>query len=149
IGIGLQSYLVSNNDRFPYASMMPSIGPSPLPLTAPPSYIADVLAPHTGKQDNLFRCPSDEPDFDRPAPNAGLSYFQSERSSYEYRTFHPSLAGRTITEVANQMERYGGQPVAEHSIWIMQDYFNFHGPPAQVGARRYLYYDGHVTDYEN
>ena len=113
-----------------------------------------MLVPHTGKQDKLFRCPSDEPDFDRDPPNTGLSYFQSERSSYEYRTGHHGhslLAGRTITEVANLMERHSGQPKAEHSIWIMQDYRNFHNPAgtSKVGARRYLYIDGHVTDYEN
>ncbi|MCP4249919.1 MAG: prepilin-type N-terminal cleavage/methylation domain-containing protein [bacterium] len=154
IGIGFQSYLVNNNDRFPYASNMPSVGPGPL-MTAQPIYIADVLEPHTGKQANVFRCPSDEPKMDRKPPNAGLSYFQSERSSYEYRQsvgwhhWHIRLPGRTITEVARLWEEQSGQPKGEHSIWTMRDWNNFHGKGGTIGARRYLYIDGHVTDYEN
>jgi hypothetical protein len=31
----------------------------------------------------------------------------------------------------------------------MRDFNNFHGEPGKDGARRYLYYDGHVTDFEN
>jgi len=38
--------------------------------------------------------------------------------------------------------------VTDNSIWIMRDYFNFHGEAGTPGARRYLYIDGHVTDYE-
>jgi hypothetical protein len=31
----------------------------------------------------------------------------------------------------------------------MRDYNNFHGESGEPGARRYLYIDGHVADFEN
>lgn len=90
---------------------------------------------------------------DRPAPNTGLSFFQSERSSYEYRC---SLAGLTPAEF---YRRPHGPPWHPHqhpndrtpgnTIWFARDYDNFHGRAGQNGARRYAYIDGHVSDYEN
>ncbi len=148
IGIALNGYLADSNDRLPWASAMPSKLPFPVDLPEP-IYIADVLAPYLSEQRELFRCPNDVPGgTERPAPNTGRSYFQSERSSYQYRAM-PFLGGRTIAEVAAWLEEFHGQPVAENSIWVMQDYNNFHAPGGQPGARRYLYIDGHVTDFEN
>ena len=147
IGIGMQAYLVDNNDRYPYVSRQPSFGPFPL-STPEPIYIADVLAPHLSQQAKVFQCPNDRPNSDRPAPNTGLSFFESERSSYEYRVWHPGLGGNTITEVANRISNFIGRPVAENTIWIMRDYGNFHGEGGESGSRRYLYADGHVTDFE-
>ncbi|HUU22783.1 MAG TPA: type II secretion system protein [Phycisphaerae bacterium] len=147
IGIAMQGYLVDYNDRYPFASRQPSFGSFPLD-TPEPVYIADVLGPYLSNQIRVFECPNDRPSSDRLAPNAGLSYFQSERSSYEYRVFHPGLPGSTIREVANQMTQWMGQPVAENRIWVMRDYGNFHGEGGQSGSRRYLYPDGHVTDFE-
>ena len=150
IGIGMQAYLVDNNDRYPYASIAPSYGSFPLG-TPEPIYIADVLAPHLSQQAKVFQCPDDRPNSDRPAPNTGLSFFQSERSSYEYRYYvfhHVRLPGNTIREVANRMGEFLGRGVAENTIWIMRDYGNFHGEGGESGSRRYLYADGHVTDFE-
>ncbi len=146
IGIAMQSYLGHNGDRFPHASAMPSYGPFPL-STAEPIYIAEALQPYAGNQGQLFECPDDRPDATRPEPNQGLSYFQSERSSYEYRT-RPYLGGDTITEVANRIESFLGITVADNSIWVLRDFGNFHGQAGTAGSRRYLYADGHVTDYE-
>ncbi len=145
IGIGFQAYLSETNDRMPYASFLPSI--TPIPLEGDESiYIADVLLPHTGGNPNVFKCPRDEPGRTRPEPNNRLSYFQTERSSYEYRT---RLGGLTVAEYANSYERWTGRINAENSFWILRDYNNFHGDGGSNGARRYLYTDGHVTDYEN
>jgi hypothetical protein len=39
--------------------------------------------------------------------------------------------------------------VPDNSFWILQDYNNFHGKSGERGARRYLYSDGRVSDFEN
>lgn len=144
IGVGLRSYIGERNDRLPYASFMPSV--SPLPLETEESiYISDVLKKRLGNEIGVFECPSDYSGSVRAAPNNGLSYFQSERSSYEYRV---RFGGGTMAELSNRFSRRG-RIVAENMIWIMRDYDNFHAPAGEIGSRRYLYIDGHVTDFEN
>lgn len=144
VGIGLASYLNENNDRLPYASMLPST--TPFPVTGDPIFIADVLLPYLGNQADTFRCPNDEPGRVRPVPNNGKSYFQSEKSSYEYRT--RGAGGRTITELANLLSQVYGREIATHAVWLLKDYNAFHGKPGEAGALRYLYVDGRVTDFE-
>lgn len=145
IGIGLRAYLPTNNDRLPYASFMPSVGSFPL-QTPDPISITDVLSVELGEEPKVFECPNDAADTVRPAPNEGKSYFESERSSYEYNR---RIGGRTISEVVDQYKRFAGRIVPDNSFWIMRDYDNFHAPGGTPGARRYLYSDGHVSDYEN
>ncbi|MFQ5495060.1 MAG: prepilin-type N-terminal cleavage/methylation domain-containing protein [Phycisphaerae bacterium] len=144
IGVGLRAYISDHYDRLPFASFMPSV--SPLPVEGDePIHIADVLYQRVGKNPEVFHCPSDFEGGVRPPPNGGLSYFQSEKSSYEYRV---QLSGRSMDEMAGRMSRRG-RTVAENEIWVMRDYGNFHGAAGTRGARRYLYIDGHVTDFEN
>jgi hypothetical protein len=76
----------------------------------------------------------------------GKSYFETERSSYEYRF---RLGGRTIKEALERFAEFTGRHIQESTYWILRDYDNFHGEAGRDGARRYLYNDGHVTDYEN
>ena len=71
IGIALQAYLVDNNDRFPFASHVPSYGSFPLD-TPEPIYIADVLRPYLSEQVKVFQCPNDRPNNDRPLPTLGF-----------------------------------------------------------------------------
>lgn len=144
VGVGLRQYLNDHKDRLPHASFMPSLGPSPL-QGGRPIFIADVLKSDVGDP-GAFRCPNDLPDDARPAPNAGRSYFDSEKSSYEYRF---QFAGLTTTEVASRIEQRTDQRISDNTIWILRDYNNFHGPGGTPGARRYLYVDGHVTDFEH
>lgn len=164
IGVALRGYFSDNRDRLPRVSFMPSIGPAPLD-TDEPVYIAEVLAGYLDtpkvrdpEQDpdekearlarqEVFHCPSDIPGRPiRKAPNTGRSYFDSERSSYEYRV---EGGGYTVAEAINLFQRFTGRVVAENTVWIMRDYVNFHGQGGSPGARRYLYSDGHVADYEN
>src|SRR3972149_6099039 len=97
IGVAMSGYLGDQRDRFQFASFMPSIGPAPLE-TEDPIYIAEVLDRYVGRQGEVFHCPNDLPGRTvRDAPNTGLSYFQTERSSYEYDPPFPRrvrLAGR-------------------------------------------------------
>jgi prepilin-type N-terminal cleavage/methylation domain-containing protein len=143
IGIAMRSYLGAANDRLPYASYMPSV--SPAPLDGPdPIYIADVLANDTGHQENVFRCPndissySDDPNKERLPPNVN--------KTYEYRD---RLAGQTLEEYVARIRDRTGQVIAPSSVWIFRDFNNFHAPAGALGSRRYVYIDGHVTDFEN
>ena len=124
---------------------MPSVSSLPLE-TEEPIAISDVFAKELHGDISVFECPADNGNQTRLAPSDGYSYFQTERSSYEYRT---QLAGRNTQEVAARMNRRSTRAVAENMIWIMRDYNNFHGKAGKPGARRYLYVDGHVADYEN
>lgn len=144
VGIAVRAYISSTNDRFPYASMMPSFGPAPLETPAP-IYIADVLAREMSDQQNAWRCPNDPGEIERPPPNVGKSYFATERSSYEYQV---RLAWRTLEEYAKRFNEFTGLAVNPNDIWIFRDYNNFHAKGGQPGARRYLYGDGRVTDFE-
>ena len=145
IGIGLRNYISAHRDRLPHASFMPSMGPFPLDV-ATPIAISNVLLAEVGNDPKVFHCPNDDSGRVRPAPNAGKSYFDSEGSSYEFRF---QLGGMAIEEAAKRFSQFTTRTVAENTIWIMRDYDNFHGDGGKPGARRYLYIDGHVTDYEN
>jgi prepilin-type N-terminal cleavage/methylation domain-containing protein len=150
IGIGLQSYLVDSNDRLPHASYLPSTSAFPL-FDVEPIFIADVLAPYLDDQRQVFECPDDRPDDRRAPPFTGMSFFQSDLSSYQYRWWPPWSypGGKTIAEVAARCEEHWQRPVPENTIWLLSDYKPFHGQAGKAGAKRYLYIDGHVTDYEN
>ncbi len=144
VGIAIRAYIGQTNDRFPYASMMPSFGPAPLD-TPEPVYITDVLAREMSEQKDAWRCPNDPGEIQRPAPNVGKSYFATERSSYEYQV---RLAWVTLEEFANRFNQFTGLAVPANDIWIFRDYNNFHAKGGEKGARRYLYGDGRVTDFE-
>ncbi len=149
IGAALQVYMSASRDRFPYASCMPSVGPSPL-MGPKAIRIADVLRMEVGDP-AVFHGPNDVSGDGRLAPNNGLTYFQSAGSSYEYRT-RPPLGGLTAPEVAALFERGprgADVKVADNAFSVLRDYNNFHGPAGKPGARRYLHSDGHVTDFEN
>ena len=111
--------------------------------------LSDILAEHVGDQRQVFHCPLDQPGAtERPEPNVGKSYFESEGSSYEFRR-RPQFAGQVFDRLSGLYERRTGRLVVNHMLWIMRDYNNFHAEFGERGSRRYLYVDGHVTDFEN
>lgn len=144
VGVALRTYLNGCNDRMPYASFMPSIDAFPLDGNTP-IRIADVLVGDAGNQAKVFHCPNDQGQLERGAPNQHRSYFDSEGSSYEYQT---RLGGQTLEQFARRIEEFTGRKVPVNTIWILRDYNNFHAAGGTPGARRYLYIDGRVTDYE-
>ncbi len=168
IGVAMQGYLTEHNDIYPHASLMPSFGPSPL-STDEPIAIADVLAPYTNNGFAVFECPDDRAGkYERDGPRAGKSYFETEKSSFQYGFEFGMLRGRTMLEVANRMEQFRGNPVPTNTVWVMRGYQNFHdkggsrssgqqntqeqegGVDEPVsGYRNYLYADGHVGDFES
>lgn len=145
IGVVMRIYLGDNHDRFPFAATMPSVSPLPLD-TDEPIRISDVLRKRLHDDIGVFECPADYSGRVREGENSGRSYFDTEQSSYEYRSM---LNGRTMSEVVERMNRRPGRTVGVNAIWYMRDYNNFHGESGKPGARRYLYVDGHVGDYEN
>lgn len=146
VGVAFRGYLNDGKDRFPHASFMPSMGPAPLFDREEPIYIADLLKRYVADHSDVFLCPNDETGASRPEPNQGRRYFDSEKSSYEYRV---RLAGMTSIEAANFIKQFLNRTISDNSIWVMRDYDNFHGPGGKMGARRYLYLDGRVGDFEN
>jgi len=145
LGVAIRLYIGPRNDRLPRVSFMPSVSPFPIE-DSKTIRIADVLSEEVGGDTGVFHCPNDQPGGQREPPNNGRSYFDSEGSSYEYRT---RFGGRTLDEVAKRLRDRFDRAVGENTIWIMRDYDNFHGEAGQPGARRYLYIDGHVGDFEN
>ncbi len=109
--------------------------------------LADLMAEHIGGQCDVFHCPLDLPfAAERPEPNLGKSYFESEGSSYEFR---PQFAGMVFDRLSSWYEQRRRRKVANNMLWIIRDYNNFHAEAGEKGSRRYLYVDGHVTDFEN
>jgi len=145
IGVAFRLYIGAKNDRMPEVSFMPSMGPTPI-QGGKTIRIADVLKYELDGETAVFQCPNDLPDDHRDPPNLGKSYFESEGSSYEYRT---RFGGQTLDEVSKRLRERFDTAVNENTIWIMRDYGNFHGEAGTLGARRYLYVDGHVADFEN
>jgi len=154
IGIAMGGYLSTSNDRFPYASFFPSFGPAPIDRDEP-LYIADVLGDYVNHDDDVFHCPDDRPGkTHRDLPNNGKSYFQTERSSYEYRiSIGPPgrglpIAGNSMDEVSNRLQAFFGEPFPVNTIWYFRDFAGFHAQRGKNRSRNYLYVDGHVADFE-
>jgi len=159
IGVAMGEYLASHGDRFPFASMFPSMGALPLEGDEP-VYIADVLAAELKNELDVFECPDDRPGkYLRDMPNTGKSYFQSERSSFEYRimigpprggrTFEDMrLPGKTIDEISRLIELVVEQPASPSAIWYFRDWNGFHAQKGKSQSRNYLHLDGHVADFE-
>lgn len=146
VGFAMRSYLDANSDVYPFASDLPSMTPGPIDETI---YIADVLLPHASGDIKAFRCPMDQGQFERLEPNIRKPYYVTEKSSYQYRGH--LLGGRTMKAALELLRDFpgpGGGNRLESSIWIFQDYDNFHAPGGTEGARRYVYSDGRVSDFE-
>ncbi|HKQ48425.1 MAG TPA: type II secretion system protein [Phycisphaerae bacterium] len=146
--LAMRSYLDANADLYPHATYMPSI--SPLPIEGATIYIADVLAPHMGAEKKAFACPADVGAVHREEEGATMpdfrTYYSTERSSYEYRT---RLNGLTIKAVLDRRAEFSGRRSLENTYWVFRDFNNFHGDGGKPGARRYVYNDTHVGDFED
>lgn len=145
VGLAMRGYLDANNDTFPFASFMPSVDAFPI-MDGGPINIVDVLLPFASGDTRAFRCPMDEGQIDRSAPHGRKPYFETEKSSYEYRSH--LLGGQTMKTAIERIRDFTGETRQENAIWIFRDYDNFHATGGSEGARRYVYNDGHVTDFE-
>ncbi|MBW8002893.1 MAG: type II secretion system protein [Planctomycetes bacterium] len=125
IGIGFRLYLDENNDYMPPATNMPSLA---LNKKKPITFYLDR---HIG-QKKIFKCPGDTVD----------KYFATEESSYAYNNW---LGNRRVSD-SFLTKRFN---VKERNIHVMYDYKPFHGKAGKVGAKNYLYADGHTGNLRN
>jgi prepilin-type N-terminal cleavage/methylation domain-containing protein/prepilin-type processing-associated H-X9-DG protein len=114
IGLAMRMHL-DTRGVYPDVAQMKSVTPEK------PS-LAEVLAAYTENNQAVFNCPSDQ------------TYYAVEGTSYEYPNLR--LAGLKRKEL-EASERY-------KTTWVQYDFDDFHGTPGEVGARNYLYADGHV-----
>jgi prepilin-type processing-associated H-X9-DG protein len=114
IGLALRMHL-DTRGVYPDVAQMKSVTPDKPAL-------ADVLASYVEKNMAVFACPSDE------------TYYPVEGTSYEYPNL--ILANRKRQEL-EESKRY-------KTTWVLYDFEDVHGTPGEVGARNYLYADGHV-----
>jgi len=143
--VAMRSYLDGSGDIYPFGSFMPSIDPFPIE-NGEAILIPDVLADHIGPDPKVFACPGDIGAIDRGPPHGNKTYYSTEKSSYEYRS---RLGGRSLKQVLDRRAEFLGTHILENTYWIFRDIDNFHGEGGKPGARRYVYNDSHVTDYEN
>ena len=136
--IAFRMYLDENGDVMPPASAMPSI----ISTTLDFKYgIAHFIVPFLSSEESL-KCPSDK-GADRTDDTR--SYFESEKTSYEYNT---RLGGKKIG-VEGPTERH-----SEREIHVMRDFSYFHGKApgpsgkTKPGAYNYLFVDTFIGDRE-
>ena len=128
IGLAFRMYLDDNDNIMPRATNMPS-----LKLNNKPP-ITKFLLPYLSEP-KTFKCHADR---GQRSPT-GEKYFITEGSSYGYNT---RLGGKPISK-SRPAERHGEK---EMNIEVMYDYEPFHGKAGRLGAKNYLYADGHVGD---
>jgi prepilin-type N-terminal cleavage/methylation domain-containing protein/prepilin-type processing-associated H-X9-DG protein len=117
VGISLFMYLdvQGPQGRFPDAAILPSVTP------ARPS-LKDVLDSYIEHNAKVFACPDDQ------------VYFEQEGLSYEYAASR--VANKTLPEVLVNR--------SSADVWVAFDFDSVHGAEGTMGARNYLYLDGHV-----
>jgi prepilin-type N-terminal cleavage/methylation domain-containing protein/prepilin-type processing-associated H-X9-DG protein len=157
IGVGLRSYLNDSEERLPLVSVFPSLGLEDPPLPR----LVDVLGPYGLANPDVFKCPADRPrnfQEQRPPPNTGRSFFETEGSSYQPSPYVRGISVRQfIHELTKEgdpnhspwLKKYEGRVIAENQIWLVSDYQGFHAKQGANHASNYLYADGHVTDLED
>jgi prepilin-type processing-associated H-X9-DG protein len=113
-------------------------------------------------KEKVFHCPDDLPgrDPERTGVNQTKTYFDTEGSSYMFNTrlrwlldnmsftdgaFDKPVKLSEIVRSNRAQSMFGGQP-AEEEIWLMRDYFGFHGKEKEVRRMNFLYVDGRVAD---
>lgn len=114
IGLAMRMHL-DTRGVYPDVAQMKTVTPDKPTL-------AQVLATYVEDSQPVFACPSDE------------TYYAVEGLSYEYPNL--ILANRKRKELEEE-KRY-------KTTWVLYDFDDFHGTPGEVGARNYLYADGHV-----
>ena len=120
IGVAMRMYLNQSNDVMPIAAQLPSLHLNDYPR------IVDILSPFL-QSTRVFACPED----------TVIPYFTREGASYEYASM---LGGRRVNQ-SFLTQRFG-----EQNTPVLYDYESFHGPAGALGARNYLFADGHVGD---
>ncbi len=175
IGLALQMYVDAQGafGRYPDCCQMLSVPKDPDPpapkLVRRPTLRA-TLAQYIENQANSFQCPDDvqaetayvdegtalsdpsdvddsqtfDPTKDRFSPNLGdgMTFFELETMSYEYNS---RIVWNPKEQLPNRREEIVKNRDSS-TIWIVFDFAPFHAAPGTVGARNFLYIDGHVAN---
>ncbi len=126
IGIALQVYVDSNNNRLPAMRDRASLVDTNLPATNSLPSPEQVLASELGNT-NVMRCPSDREDL-----------FMQTGSSYSWNSL---LNGQR----ADQLNVFGLH-FDPHAIPVFFDKEDFHKARGPKRAVNYLYADGHIKN---
>jgi len=144
--IAFRIYLDENKNIMPTITNMPvSV---PIANSAP---IYTVLGKYLSGKEAL-KCPADK------WPEKNSSYFREEGSSYEYNTYPPPFPMGPFNYQERKLEGKGitrpdGRLIEWADIYILKDYYGFHGKMAANGgwtngAYTYLYADNLIADRE-
>jgi prepilin-type N-terminal cleavage/methylation domain-containing protein len=164
LGQAFQSYLHENGDALPAACAMPSVDSQNLDPNDNHPPIMDYLEPYA-RASVVFRCPSDTPGRtvrDTDDPNIrGKSYWETERTSYEYNRLPVMLMdvfGRGVriagVRVGDTLVKTTPPPPGPLQNWLnkaydfflLAEYDPFHGRRGNQEVRHTLYADFHVEE---
>ncbi len=167
LGQAFQQYLHGSEDILPAAAQMPSVdGQDPEEdFYHPP--IMDYLMPYA-RNETLFRCPTDLPGRtkrDTDDPNKlGASYWETERTSYEYNHLSSMLedviaqdgspakvnVGDTIVKVTPEPPgRFHPWLEKTSDMFLLTEFDAFHGQRGVQEIRHTLYADFHVEEHRH
>lgn len=137
IGVGMQSYLQTNHDRFPVLCEYWTLEQE-LPEADRRPPISRGLARELGNKSKVFECPADvvtEITPGDPTLRLGGRYFDVEETSYDWRVQFNGLNRRARTVEWESFQ------VPFNSIAILTDFEAFHGRKEAPRSRNYLYPD--------
>jgi prepilin-type N-terminal cleavage/methylation domain-containing protein len=135
IGQALELYLSQNNEYWPFASAMISKEEDPNRRA-----ISEVLLPQAGNVREVFRCPADRIRTDSSDPNINgkKTFFESEKSSYEWDILAAFNGVKRGQDWATSAEGLGLGPA---DVPLMQDWDCFHGEPNRARSVVVMYAD--------
>lgn len=143
IGIGIQTYLQTNNDKFPVLCKSKS-AEAILNPTNPRPPISRGLAKELGNKSKVLECPADKvtkqptDENNVPIPSAvriGGRYFDVEETSYEWTTQANGLHRHTKKVIWNEIS------IPLKDLPLLNDFEPFHGPANGIRSINYLYAD--------
>jgi prepilin-type N-terminal cleavage/methylation domain-containing protein len=144
IAVAMDSYMDSRGSRavYPSAARLPSVN------TTMPSLVK-VLGSYMETNNLVYRCPSDIfYTYNDPSGNIVTDYnatfFDKEGLSYEYNADPPGgLAAKTRPQVFGSKDKMSNIKNSA-TVVLANDFEAFHGTEGDVGARNFVFLDGHA-----
>ena len=134
IGLGMEAYLLSHRDTFPYIARMPTLEPEEDRRPAMPEALKKEMA---GRSD-VYRCPADRNEDDSTLPPG--SYYDAQGTSYEWNEY---LEGKRIGFKGRLWLLQDLVPWNASELWMMRDFERFHGRKLPKSQNN-LYADLHI-----
>ncbi len=165
LALAFEQYFNDNGHILPEAAQKPSLNPEDPEEDGYYIPITELMADYA-KNQQLFHCPSDLPGkVKRDAENRGLSYWETEGTSYEYN-FVPWMAAEFLEGTGLKLKIDVGDTevkwnlpipipdafqkwfdVRTSDIYMLFDFGPFHGERGKNEIRPTLYADCHVEEY--